>query len=103
MVLLTGFSNLYKTRGNNNKNIWRIRSLTRERRNSDSKAIILLTVVAASPGTIIAGRIKSSVAIPWQKMIRNTNAATLAIFWGELVRSLLVIVFLQVSQVSIGS
>jgi hypothetical protein len=74
-----------------------------ERRNSDSEAAIFLTVAAASPGTIMPGRIKSSVDIPRKNMIRNTNAATLAVFWGELMLSLLVIVFLLVSQVFIGS
>jgi hypothetical protein len=48
------------------------------------------------------GRIKSSADIPRKNMIRNTNAATLAVFWGELILSLVVIVFLLVSQIFIG-
>jgi len=101
-VLFTGLRILYRISGNNISSVWRIRSLTRERRKSDSEAVIFLTVAAASPGTIMPGRIKSSVDIPRIKMRTNTNAATLAVFWGELILSLVVIVFLLVLNVFIG-
>jgi hypothetical protein len=58
--------------------IWVIRALTILRRNSDSEAMILLTVVAASPGTI---RVEGTYIMPKianGAITRYRNPATLA-------------------------
>jgi len=90
--LLTALSNLYKTRTNNIWPIWSIRELTMLRGNSDLEAMILLTVIAASPGTI---REETHIMPkrPSGIIIRYRNPANLAVLLIEFIFSLIVIVF----------
>jgi len=90
--LLTGLSNLYKIRTMNILIIWTIRVLTIPLRNSDSEAMILLAVIAASPGTIIMEGIYNMPKNPNGAISRYRNPATLAILLG-FIFSLIVIVF----------
>jgi len=75
--LFTGLSNTYKASGNSKKDIIMIKSLIKPIRNSDSETMILLTVVAASPGTIKLWRINSAV-MPNTMRSRYSNPAILA-------------------------
>ena len=56
------------------------RSLTKPGLNSDSEAMILLAVIAASPGTINLKGTYRAPKIPSGTTIRYRNPATLAVF-----------------------
>ena len=83
-ILLTGLSYLYKARTTNIRTSRASRSLTRPGRNSDSEAMILLAVVAASPDTIRLEGTYIKVKIPSGTVNRYRIPASLAMIRGDV-------------------